>query len=137
MSLAAFHCNCGVGRRMSPKTALAAQPELPLHPPIHSSRASPPKGHEMLRDRLRRVLVLVLLATLVCPQPAAAYSVLSHEELIDLAWDRSIAPLLRAKYPQATTEEIKAAEAYAYGGSVIQDLGYYPFGSKFFSDLAH
>jgi hypothetical protein len=24
-----------------------------------------------------------------------------------------------------------------YGGAIIQDLGYYPFGNKFFSDLAH
>jgi hypothetical protein len=74
---------------------------------------------------------------MVFPPPAHAYSVLSHEEIIDMAWDGSIAPLLRAKFPQATPEEIKAAEAYAYGGCVIQDLGYYPFGSKFFSDLVH
>lgn len=91
----------------------------------------------MTKSILRTWVTLLLCAALLAPTPAAAYSVLSHEELIDLAWDTSIAPLLRAKYPKATPEEIKASEAYAYGGSVIQDLGYYPFGSKFFSDLTH
>ena len=80
---------------------------------------------------------MVVLALGVLPPPARAYSVLSHEEIIDMAWDDSIAPLLHQKFPQATPEEIKAAEAYAYGGCVIQDLGYYPFGSHFFSDLVH
>jgi hypothetical protein len=32
---------------------------------------------------------------------------------------------------------VKDARAYAYGGSLIQDLGYYPFGSRFFSNLVH
>jgi hypothetical protein len=90
-----------------------------------------------LRRVLRAAVTMAICVALVCPPPAAAYSVLSHEELIDMAWDDSIAPLLHAKYPQATPEEIKAAEAYAYGGSVIQDLGFYPFGSHFFSDLVH
>ncbi|HTK94099.1 MAG TPA: zinc dependent phospholipase C family protein, partial [Terriglobales bacterium] len=90
----------------------------------------------MLRRLASAVLVVVLVFG-VLPPPARAYSVLSHEELIDMAWDGSIAPLLRTKFPKATPEEIKAAEAYAYGGCVIQDLGYYPFGSKFFSDLVH
>ena len=87
--------------------------------------------------RLASAVLVVVLVFGVLPPPARAYSVLSHEELIDMAWDGSIAPLLRAKFPKATPEEIKAAEAYAYGGCVIQDLGYYPFGSKFFSDLVH
>jgi hypothetical protein len=34
-------------------------------------------------------------------------------------------------------DQLKEAHAYAYGGAVIQDLGYYPFGSKEFSDLVH
>ena len=33
--------------------------------------------------------------------------------------------------------EINEAHAYAYGGCIIQDLGYYPFGSKDFSNLLH
>lgn len=87
--------------------------------------------------RILSTLLIAIVALGILPPPARAYSVLSHEEIIDVTWNDSIAPLLRAKYPHATPDEIKAAEAYAYGGCVIQDLGYYPFGSKFFSDLVH
>jgi hypothetical protein len=66
-----------------------------------------------------------------------AYSVLTHEAIVDSAWDQSIAPLLRQRFPGATPEELKKAHAYAYGGSIIQDVGYYPFGSHFFTDLTH
>jgi hypothetical protein len=70
-------------------------------------------------------------------RPAVAYSVLTHEALVDALWANSITPLLRERFPQITTGEIAAARAYAYGGSVIQDLGYYPFGSKLFTNLTH
>ena len=66
-----------------------------------------------------------------------AYSVLTHEAIIDSAWDEAIKPLLLERFPNATHDELKTAHAYAYGGSVIQDMGYYPFGNKFFSDLVH
>jgi hypothetical protein len=66
-----------------------------------------------------------------------AYSVLTHEEIIDLLWLSQIRPLLLQRFPGLTEDQIKEAHAYAYGGSVIQDLGYYPFGSKEFSDLTH
>ncbi|MEO8595713.1 MAG: zinc dependent phospholipase C family protein [Candidatus Solibacter sp.] len=65
------------------------------------------------------------------------YSVLTHEAIIDSTWDRDIKPLLRSRYPQATEEELVRAHASAYGGCIIQDAGYYPFGSTFFSDLVH
>jgi hypothetical protein len=68
---------------------------------------------------------------------AAGYSVLTHQELIDLAWNGSIRPLLLAKFPGASEEQLREAHAYAYGGSAIQDMGYYPFGKKFFSNLTH
>ncbi len=72
------------------------------------------------------------------PAPAAhAYSVLTHEAIIDSTWDSAIKPLLLERFPAATNEELTQAHAYAYGGCIIQDLGYYPFGSKFFSDLTH
>ena len=49
-----------------------------------------------------------------------------------------IQPLLAKQFPRATREDsCKQARAFAYGGSVIQDLGYYPFGSHFFSNLLH
>jgi hypothetical protein len=66
-----------------------------------------------------------------------AYSVLTHEFIIDSLWNEKITPLLLRKFPDATPVELKQAHAYAYGGSVIQDLGYYPFGHEYFSDLSH
>jgi zinc dependent phospholipase C len=66
-----------------------------------------------------------------------AYSVLTHEEIVDLAWESGIKPLLLQKYPDTTPEQLVEAHAYAYGGCVIQDMGYYPFGNKRFSDLVH
>lgn len=74
---------------------------------------------------------------LALPRPCAAYSVLAHETMVDAVWDGSIAPLLARRYPRATADEIEQARAYAYGGSVIQDLGYYPFGSHLFTNLVH
>jgi len=66
-----------------------------------------------------------------------AYSVLSHEALIDSAWEKSIRPLLVKRFPNATDDELRKAHGFAYGGSIIQDMGYYPRGSHFFSDLLH
>ena len=66
---------------------------------------------------------------------AHAYSVLSHEEVVDMSWTGQMLPLLKRRFPGLTDEQIQEAHAYAYGGSVIQDIGYYPFGDKEFSDL--
>jgi hypothetical protein len=63
--------------------------------------------------------------------------VLSHQAIIDAAWDEAIKPALLQRFPNATPEELSSAQAYAYGGAIIQDLGYYPYGSHFFSDLTH
>jgi hypothetical protein len=68
---------------------------------------------------------------------ADAYSVLAHEAMVDALWDGSIAPLLRARYPRVSGDDLTRARAFAYGGSVIQDLGYYPFGSHLFTNLVH
>jgi hypothetical protein len=86
--------------------------------------------------RLARAAALVFAVLLLCGG-AFAYSVLTHEEIVDLAWKSEIRPLLIERFPGITEEQIKEAHAYAYGGSVIQDLGYYPFGNKEFSNLAH
>jgi hypothetical protein len=48
-----------------------------------------------------------------------------------------VRPLLLKKFPRATEEQLSEAQAYAYGGAIIQDMGYYPYGSPFFSDLTH
>jgi len=82
-------------------------------------------------------ILACLLTCLLLVLPANSYSVLTHEELVDLVWDDSIRPLLMSRYPNTTPEELRQAHAYAYGGSVIQDLGYYPFGNHLFSDLTH
>jgi hypothetical protein len=82
-------------------------------------------------------IVLVVGVLLASPRQALAYSVLSHEANIDAVWDSAIRPLLAKRFPRATPAEIQKARAYAYGGSVIQDLGYFPFGSRFFSNLLH
>jgi hypothetical protein len=83
------------------------------------------------------IVGILLLAGLAVPRQAAGYSVLAHEANIDALWDSTIKPMLLARFPGATPDELKEARAYAYGGCVIQDLGYYPFGSKFFSNLLH
>jgi hypothetical protein len=79
----------------------------------------------------------LLLVVLACSTGLSAYSVLTHEEIVDLLWTDKIRPLLLQRYPGLTEEQITEAHAYAYGGAVIQDLGYYPFGSKEFSNLVH
>ena len=82
------------------------------------------------------ILALLLVAALGA-RTAGAYSVLTHEQIIDLAWKDSIRPLLLSRYPNATNAELKEAHAYAYGGCAIQDAGYYPFGHATLSDLTH
>jgi hypothetical protein len=79
----------------------------------------------------------ILLLLLILPLSTKAYSVLTHEALIDASWDKSIKPLLKFKYPSATDEDLKKAHAYAYGGSLIADMGYFPFGSVYFTNLSH
>jgi hypothetical protein len=83
-----------------------------------------------------RALAL-LLVVLMCRRGSFAYSVLTHEEIVDLVWTDEIRPLLLKRYPGLSEDQIKEAHAYAYGGAVIQDLGYYPFGSTEFSNLVH
>lgn len=73
----------------------------------------------------------------LCSADVYAYSVLTHEEIVDLAWTSDIRPLILLRFPGMTEDQLREAHAYAYGGSVIQDLGYYPFGSPQFSDLVH
>src|SRR5713226_7822995 len=97
------------------------------------SRAAIPGGWRLF---CIRVLALLLVA-LLCGGSSFAYSVLTHEEIVDLLWTDEIRPLLLKRYPGLSEEQITEAHAYAYGGAVIQDLGYYPFGSREFSDLVH
>jgi hypothetical protein len=86
---------------------------------------------------LRRCAIVGVLLLLPCAPDCAAYSVLTHEAIIDAAWKENIQPLLLSRFPSATESELLQAHAYAYGGAIVQDLGYYPFGNRFFSDLTH
>jgi len=79
----------------------------------------------------------LFVVALIGSVPSSAYSVLTHEEIVDLLWTDEIRPLLLKRYPELSEDQLKKAHAYAYGGAVIQDLGYYPFGSREFSDLVH
>ena len=87
---------------------------------------------------VRALAILVALALILgWPSEAAAYAVLAHEAIIDSAWDGNMCPLLLKRFPGATAEQLKEAHGYAYGGAIIQDMGYYPHGNFFFSDLTH
>ena len=87
--------------------------------------------------RLAIRAVTILLVVLICGDSSSAYSVLTHEEIVDLLWTDAIQPLLLKRYPGLSEDQIREAHAYAYGGAVIQDLGYYPFGNREFSNLVH
>jgi len=92
-----------------------------------------------MRSKCIRVVATIVLLFLPggSIRRAEAYSLLTHEELIDLTWEDAIVPLLKSRYPNLTPEELNRTRAYAYGGCVIQDIGYYPFGDGFFSNLTH
>src|SRR5436853_6872977 len=93
---------------------------------------------DMSKAILRTSRVVILLAlTLLLAQTSLSYSVLTHQAIIDSTWNDSLKPLLLKRFPHATVEQLREAHAYAYGGAIIQDMGYYPFGSKFYTDLAH
>ena len=94
-----------------------------------------PVRYDIDLRRLRLFLAVCLLFSL--PEAAFSYSVLTHELLIDLTWKQQLQPLLLKRFPGTTPAELQMAQSYAYGGCVIQDLGYYPFAHEFFSNLTH
>jgi Zinc dependent phospholipase C len=99
-----------------------------------TSRGAASKTHAATR---LQAFILIVIFVFGFANRCEAYSVLSHEAVVDSAWDDAIKPLLLRRFPHSTSAELKEAHSYAYGGSVIQDLGYYPFGSHLFSDLVH
>lgn len=94
------------------------------------------KAHKFVR-RVGGALAVSVLFVCALSQVCSGYSVLTHEQIVDLLWDEQIKPLLLQKYPGTSDEELRVAHGYAYGGCLIQDIGYYPFGNRFFSDLVH
>lgn len=93
--------------------------------------------HQVGRSWTLSLWAIVLLLGGAWPREARAFSVLAHEAIIDTAWDKSILPLILLRFPGATPEQLSDAHGYAYGGAIIQDIGYYPHGSRLFSDLTH
>jgi hypothetical protein len=89
-----------------------------------------------LRNQVAAALAVLLFIGFVS-SPLIGYSVLTHEQVVDLLWQGQLRPLLLKRFPGSSEEDLRRAHAYAYGGSLVQDMGYYPFGSKFFSDLVH
>jgi hypothetical protein len=83
----------------------------------------------------RVAALLLFVAVFSCA--GSGYSVLTHEQVVDLMWKDQIQPLLLKRFPGASEDDLLKAHAYAYGGSLVQDMGYYPFGSQFFSNLVH
>src|SRR5690349_4287585 len=81
--------------------------------------------------------MLIVCLSLLYPCVTKAYSVLAHEALIDAVWDQYFVRILKNKYPLISDSALKEAHAYAYGGAVAPDMGYYPFGSKLFTNLVH
>ena len=89
-----------------------------------------------MRNPIRAMLAALLLF-FGFSQVCNGYSILTHEEIVDLLWADQIKPLLMQKYPNATEDELRRAHAFVYGGCLIQDMGYYPFGNTLFSDMVH
>jgi hypothetical protein len=87
--------------------------------------------------RTAAIFAAVLLLLGFFPARSEAYAVLAHEALVDASWETGIRPLLLARFPAATTDDLRVAHGYAYGGAIIQDMGYYPHGSRAFSDILH
>ncbi len=109
---------------------------MPLGPSTSALIALPLHGRRPNFRRRFLACFTALVLIVSCPS-SPGYSVLTHEQIVDLLWRGQIKPMLLARYPATTPDELRLAHAYAYGGSLIQDIGYYPFGSHFFSDLVH
>ena len=90
-----------------------------------------------MKPRCLRSTAVLLLLVFALALPGSGYSVLTHEEIVDLLWLDQIRPLLLKRFPGTSDDDLRKAHAYAYGGCMIQDMGYYPFGNKYFSDLSH
>jgi hypothetical protein len=113
----------------------------PVHPELVSVVAidafsAPTRWRAFYLSCGLRILIVGCICIALAPD-CGAYSVLSHEALVDALWDTTLKPALLSRYPDATPEQLKQAHGYTYGGAIIQDLGYYPHGSKQFSDLTH
>ena len=126
------------GPRIPGTKIMKLVPRPPVAWPTWLKRAVSSRGAIAQSWRLLSIRAVgLLLVVLICNGGSSAYSVLTHEEIVDLLWTDEIQPLLLQRYPGLSEDQIRQAHAYAYGGAVIQDLGYYPFGNREFSNLVH
>ena len=86
---------------------------------------------------IQKATILITFILMLCCGKASAYGVLTHEAIIDAAWEKNIEPLLKKKFPHSTPEDLSKAHAFAYGGAIMPDMGYFPFGSVFYTNLMH
>lgn len=114
-------------------TSLARQSEIIRRQ--FCTKTAAERGVHLINTGWKRAVVLFFLCLLT--QASFGYSILTHEQIVDLLWQDQIQPLLKKRFPNATDDDLKKAHAFAYGGSLVQDMGYYPFGNKYFSDLLH
>lgn len=84
-----------------------------------------------------KLLAISLMLFVFCPKSSTAFSVYAHLAIVDVAWNKSIVPLLKEKFPNATENDLRIAHSYAYGGCLMPDMGYFPFGSVYFTNLIH
>jgi hypothetical protein len=75
-----------------------------------------------------------LLCTL---RPAGAFGILTHEAIINASWEPVILPALKKRFPATPADSLKACITYTYGGAIMPDMGYFPGGSRLFSDIMH
>lgn len=108
-----------------------------MQPLPHTFAAPSTARRRISLAQLAAVFLIALVFLAALPRASYGYSFLTHEDIIDVAWRGSIRPLLAARFPTVTEAQLRLARAYAYGGATIQDMGYYPFGHQFFSNLTH
>ena len=104
------------------------------------NRADTPSANGKSTPKVRRwaaPLALCIPLIIAWPPSGQAYGFLTHQQLVDQAWNTVVVPILLNRFPLLTTEQVREAHAYAYGGCIVQDFGYYPFAHAFFSDLTH
>ena len=93
--------------------------------------------NRIMKSRPCIKVILIIVIVFFSVNRSNAFSVLTHEALIDASWEKYLKPLLKDKYPASTEEQLKQARSYAYGGALIADMGYFPFGSTYYTNLAH
>ena len=84
-----------------------------------------------------RISISILLLLLSFPVTSRAFSVLAHQAIVDQNWKDQLVPLIRKRFPTVSEQDLKDARSYARAGSHLPDLGYFPFGSREFTDLLH